>query len=105
MQFIFVFISITLGDGSKQILLGFIYKSVMPIFSSMSFIVSSCMFRSSIYFEFIFVYDVRECSKKIWKKGYKCTYLQNRNRLTDIEHRLMVTKEDLGWEDKLGIWD
>ena len=25
-------------------------------------------------------------------KGYKWTYLQNRNRLTDIENKLMVTK-------------
>ena len=28
------------------------------------------------------------------KKWYKWTYLQNRNRLTDIENKLMVTKRD-----------
>ena len=28
------------------------------------------------------------------KKGYKWTYLQNRNRLKDIENKLMVTKGD-----------
>ena len=28
------------------------------------------------------------------KKLHKWTYLQNRNRLTDIENKLMVTKED-----------
>ena len=32
--FIFVFISITLGDGSKKILLRFMSKSVLPMFSS-----------------------------------------------------------------------
>ena len=30
----------------------------------------------------------------IWnlKKGYKWTYLQNRNRVTDVEYKLMVTR-------------
>ena len=35
-------------------------KSVLPMFSSKSFIVSSLTFRSRIHFEFIFVYGVRE---------------------------------------------
>ena len=26
------------------------------------------------------------------KKGYKCTYLQNSNRVTDVENTLMVTR-------------
>ena len=30
------------------------------------------------------------------KKWYKWTYLQNRNRLTDTENELMVTKGDSG---------
>ena len=30
------------------------------------------------------------------KKKYKRTYLQNRNRLTDIENKLMVTKGEKG---------
>ena len=38
--FIFVFISITLGGGSKKILLWFMSKSVFPMFSSKSFVVS-----------------------------------------------------------------
>ena len=41
----------------------------------------------------------------IWnlKKWYKWTYLQSRNRLTNIENKLMVTKgERRGW--KLGVW-
>ena len=42
----------------------------------------------------------------ILKKWYKWTYLQNRNRLTDIENKLTVTKGERGRErDKLGVWD
>ena len=33
------------------------------------------------------------------------TYLRNRKRLTDTEHKLMVTKgEREGGKDKLGVW-
>ena len=46
--FIFVFISITLGGGSKKSLLRFMSKSILPLFSSKSFIVSSGTFRSLI---------------------------------------------------------
>ena len=35
------------------------------------------------------------------KKWYKWTYLQNRNRVTGVENKLMVTKGG----DKLGDWD
>ena len=63
--FIFVFISITLGSGSKKILLWFMSKSVFPMFSSKSFIVSGLTFRSLIHLEFIFVYGVRKCSNFI----------------------------------------
>ena len=37
-------------------------ESVLPMFSSRSFIVSGLTFRSIIHFEFIFVYGVRKCS-------------------------------------------
>ena len=40
-------------------------ESVLPMFSSRSFIVSGLMFRSLIIFEFIFVYGVRKCSSFI----------------------------------------
>ena len=40
-------------------------ESVLPMFSSRSFIVSGLTFRSFIHFEFIFVYGVRECSSFI----------------------------------------
>ena len=63
--FTFVFISISLEDGSKRILLWFMSKSVLPMFSSKSLIVSGFTFRSLIHFEFIFVYGVKECSNFI----------------------------------------
>ena len=58
--FIFVFIFITLGCGSKKILLQFMSKSVLPMFSSKRFIESGLIFRILIHFEFIFVYNVQE---------------------------------------------
>ena len=44
-----------------------IFHSVLPMFSSKSFIFSGLTFRSLIHFEFIFVYGVKKCSffKKI----------------------------------------
>ena len=39
--------------------------SVLPMFPSKGFIVSGPTFRSSIHFEFIFVYGVRKCSNFI----------------------------------------
>ena len=40
-------------------------ESVLPMFSSRSFIVSGLSFRSLIHFEFIFVHSVRKCSSFI----------------------------------------
>ena len=40
-------------------------ESVLPMFSSRSYIVSGLMFRSLIHFEFVFVYGVRKCSSFI----------------------------------------
>ena len=40
-------------------------ESVLPMFSSKSFIVSGLVFISLIHFEFIFVYGVRKCSSFI----------------------------------------
>ena len=37
-------------------------ESVLPVFSSRSFMVSGLTFRSLIHFKFIFVYGVRKCS-------------------------------------------
>ena len=78
--FIFVFIFITLGDGSKK-MLRFVSKSILPVFSSNSFIVSSLIFRSLIHFEFIFVYGVRDCCNFILLHvavKFSCHHLLNR---------------------------
>ena len=56
--FIFVIISIILGD--IPLLLWFMSESVLPMFSSRSFIWSGLTFRSLTHFEFIFVYGVKE---------------------------------------------
>ena len=63
--FIFVFISITLGDGSQRILLRFMSESVLPMFPSRGFIVSGLTLRALIHFEFTFVYGIRNCSSFI----------------------------------------
>ena len=49
----------------QKILLLFMSKSVLPMFSSKTFIVSGFIFRSLIHFQFIFVSGVRECSNFI----------------------------------------
>ena len=61
--FIFVFISINLGGGSERILLWFMSKSILSMFSSKTFRVSGLIFKSLIHF--IFVYGVRKCSNLI----------------------------------------
>ena len=38
------------------------------------------------------------------KKWYTWIYLQNKNRVTDVENKLMVTRGKWG-RDKLGDWD
>ena len=63
--FVFGFISITLGEESKKILLQFMSKSVLPMISSRSLRVSVLTCTSLISFEFIFVDGVRECSNFI----------------------------------------
>ena len=61
----FVFISITIENKQKMILLQFMSKGVLPMFSSKSFTASGLTFRSLIHFEFIFVCGVRKCSNFI----------------------------------------
>ena len=53
--FVFIFISITLGDEPQKILLWFLSKGVVPLLSSKSFIVSSLTFWSLIHFDFLFL--------------------------------------------------
>ena len=47
--FIFGFVSITLGDGSKNILLWFMWKNVLPMFSSKSFTIFGITFGCLIH--------------------------------------------------------
>ena len=51
--FMFAFISFSLEDRSKKILLWFMSKSVLPMFSSWSFMVYGLILRSLIHFELI----------------------------------------------------
>ena len=62
--FVFVFNFITLNVGHRGSCCD-LCQSVLPMFTSKSFIVSSLMFRSLIRFGFIFVNGVRECSSFI----------------------------------------
>ena len=62
--FIFIFISLLLEVGHGESCCD-LCQSVLPMFSSRSFIVSGLTFRSLVYFEFIFVYGVRKCSSFI----------------------------------------
>ena len=57
--FIFVFISIIMGDGMKKMLLRFMSVSILPIFSFGSFILSGLIFRSLMHFKIFFVYVLK----------------------------------------------
>ena len=68
--FFFAFVSLTWGDISKKILLRLMWKSIclcclLSMFSFRSLMVLSLTFNSLIYFEFIFVYGGKECSRFI----------------------------------------
>ena len=52
--FIFVFISTNLGGGSERILLWFMSKSILSMFSSKSFRVSGLTCKSLIHFTFVY---------------------------------------------------
>ena len=59
-------------------------ESVLPMFSSRSFIVFGLTFRSLIHFEFIFVYGVRKCSSFILLQV-----------VDQISHPMAESKEEL----------
>ena len=61
----YLFIFEYVGDIFKKLLLQFTSKTVLPMFSSRSFIVSGLAFVSLIHFLVVSVYDVRECSNFI----------------------------------------
>ena len=54
-----------LGGRPKEIPLLFMSKIALPLSPSRSFMVSGLTFKFLIHFEFIFVYDGKECSNFI----------------------------------------
>ena len=61
-MFVLAFVSLTWGDRSKKTLLRPKSKNVLPMFSSVSFMIWGPTFKSLIHFEFIFDYGVRKSS-------------------------------------------
>ena len=59
--FIFLFISVALGDWPKKTLPQFISENVLPMFSSRTFTVSYLIFKSLNHSEFIRMYSKRVC--------------------------------------------
>ena len=55
-SYLLTFVSFTLGDGSKKILLQFTSKNVLPMLSSRKFIISSLAFKSLIYFVYFSIW-------------------------------------------------
>ena len=65
--------------------------SVLPMFSSKSFMVSGLTFRFLIHFEFIFVYGVRNCSKLIISHvGVQFSQHHLLKRLSSISHCIFL---------------
>ena len=64
--FILSFMSLALGDISVKILLCEISEIYLPMFSSMTLMVSQLIFKSFIHLEFIFVYGVSWWSNLIF---------------------------------------
>ena len=59
--FYFTFAFFTLGDRSKKIVLQFLLKNILPMFSSENFMISNLAFRSLIHFKLISIYGVIKC--------------------------------------------
>ena len=62
----FVYVFLAWGDISKKILLRVMWKSLLPMFPSRSFILSGLAFKSLICFEFIFVCGLKKWSSLIY---------------------------------------
>ena len=102
--FIFVFIFITLGGGSKKILLWFLSKSILPMFSSKSFVVSSLTVRSLIHFEFIFVYGVREFSNcTLLHVAVQCCQHHLWKRLSFLHWIFLPSYSEINWPQMHGF--
>ena len=64
--FIFAFISVALGDWPEKTFVRSMLESVLPMFSSRTWMVSCLIFKSLSHFEVIFVHGVRMCSSFIY---------------------------------------
>ena len=71
---LFVFLFITVGGHSKKILLWFMSKSVLPLFSSKSFIVSGLTFRSLTHFEVLGFFPVCMMLWQILNTVFRASY-------------------------------
>ena len=71
------FVSFALGDRSKKTLLGFMSKSVLPVFSSRIFMASGLTFRSLIILR-LFLYN-----ENVIFHSFICTYLSSFPSTTD----------------------
>ena len=70
--FIFSFVSLSWGDISDEILLWAMSKILLPMFSSIIFMVLGLTFKSWIYFEFILM-----CGVRGGLVSWFCMYLSN----------------------------
>ena len=68
----FVCSFITLRGTSKKVFLQFMPKSILPMFSSKSFIVSSLTFKSLIHFAFIYLFLVW-CQRMFQFHSFTCS--------------------------------
>ena len=50
-------------------------------------------------------YHMTALTHEILKKKNGTTYLQNRNRITDVENKLMITKGQKAERDKFRDWE
>ena len=67
-------------------------ESVLPMFSSRSFIVSGLTFRSLIHFEFIFVYGVNAEFQRIAKRDKKA-FLSDQCKEIEENNRMGMTRD------------
>ena len=74
-------------------------NEIMPFSATcmdLEIIILSEMSDKDKYFISLICEDLKRC---------KWTYLQNKNKLSDLESKLMVVIAERGEKDKLGVWD
>ena len=76
--------------------------SVLPMFSSKSFIVSGLTFRSLIHFEVIFVYGVRQCSSFILL--HMVDQFSQHHSLKRLSFPLYIFASFVRYKVSIGLW-